>query len=131
VNGVVDVHATEADRLLVVDYKSDALDERDPADLTAESYTTQRLVYGLAGLRAGPQRVEVVHCFLERPDAPAAVTYEAAEAEALEGELLELARGVVESRFEPSPEPNFALCGDCPGRAALCSWDEQHTLRES
>ena len=53
VNGVVDVHAAEADGLLVVDYKSDALDGRDPAELTAESYSTQRLVYALAGLRGG------------------------------------------------------------------------------
>jgi ATP-dependent helicase/nuclease subunit A len=131
VNGVVDVHAAEADRLLVVDYKSDALEGRDPAGLTAESYATQRLVYALAGLRAGAQRVEVVHCFLERPDAPASAAFEAAEAGALEGELLVLAIGVVESRFEPSAEPNLALCGDCPGRAALCSWDEQHTLRDA
>ena len=129
VNGVVDVHAAEGDGLLVVDYKSDALGERDPAELTAESYSTQRLVYALAGLRGGAQRVEVVHCYLERPDAPAVAAYRAADADRLEGELLELARGVVESRFEPSPEPNFELCADCPGRSALCSWDEQHTLR--
>ena len=36
VNGFVDVHAEEDDRLLIVDYKSDALDGRDPAELTAE-----------------------------------------------------------------------------------------------
>ena len=39
-----------------------------------------------------------------------------------------VAAGVVESRFEPAAEPNLELCGTCPGRAALCSWDEQHTL---
>jgi ATP-dependent exoDNAse (exonuclease V) beta subunit len=131
VNGVVDVHAREPDRLLVVDYKSDALEGRDPAELTAESYSTQRLVYALAGLRSGAECVEVVHCFLERPDAPATATYEAGDAGALESRLLALAAGVVEGRFEPSAEPNLALCGDCPGRAALCSWDEQHTLRAS
>ena len=36
-----------------------------------ESYSTQRLVYALAALRPGAERVEVVHCFLERPDEPA------------------------------------------------------------
>jgi hypothetical protein len=131
VNGVVDVHAAEPDRVLVVDYKSDPLDGRDPAELTAESYSTQRLVYALAGLRSGAERVEVVHCFLERPDAPAAAVYDAADAAALESRLLTLASGVVEGRFEPSAEPNLALCGDCPGRAALCSWEEQDTLRAS
>ena len=111
-----------------MDYKSDALEGRDPAELTAGSYSTQRLVYALAGLRSGAERVEVVHCYLERPDAPAAASYVAADAERLEDELLELARGVVDGRFEPSAEPHRELCGDCPGRAALCSWEEQHTL---
>ena len=66
-NGVVDVHAAEDSGLLVVDYKSDVLDGRDPVELTAGSYSTQRLVYALAGLRSGAERVEVVHCYLERP----------------------------------------------------------------
>ena len=131
VNGVVDVHAVESDRLLVVDYKSDALDGRDPVELTAESYSTQRLVYALAGLRSGAERVEVVHCFLEQPERPAVAVYEAGDADRLEEELLDLAAGVVDGRFEPAAEPHRELCGDCPGRAALCSWDEQHTLRSS
>jgi ATP-dependent helicase/nuclease subunit A len=129
VNGVVDVHATEPDGLLVVDYKSDALDGRDPAEVTAADYSTQRLVYALAGLRAGFARVEVVHCFLERPDSLALASYDAVDAERLERELLQLAGGVVEGRFEPAPEPHWELCSDCPGRAALCSWDEQRTLQ--
>ncbi|MGH2804655.1 MAG: PD-(D/E)XK nuclease family protein, partial [Thermoleophilaceae bacterium] len=96
VNGVVDVHAAEDGGTLVVDYKSDALDGRDPAELTAEAYSTQRLVYALAGLRGGAERVEVVHCFLEQPERPAAAAFEAAETGRLEAELLELAGGVVE-----------------------------------
>ena len=67
----------------------------------------------------GAESVEVVHCYLERPDEPAVAHYEAADLEALERELLGRARGVVEGRFEPSAEPHFALCADCPGRAAL------------
>jgi ATP-dependent helicase/nuclease subunit A len=129
VNGVVDVHAAEEGHdLLVVDYKSDALDGRDPGELTADAYSTQRLVYALAALRAGAARVEVVHCFLEQPGRPAAAAYEKADAGKLEAELLELARGVVEGRFEPTAEPHAELCATCPGRAALCSWDEEHTL---
>jgi hypothetical protein len=128
VNGVVDAHAAEGDDLLVVDYKSDALEGREPAALVAESYSTQRIVYALAGLRGGAERVEVVHCFLERPDQPAAEIYQAADAARLEAELLELARGLVEGRFEPAAEPHRELCATCPGRAALCSWPEQRTL---
>ena len=76
VNGVVDVHAIEDGGTLVVDWKSDALDGRDPEALVAERYSTQRLVYALAALRAGAERVEVAHCFLERPDEPAVAAYD-------------------------------------------------------
>jgi ATP-dependent helicase/nuclease subunit A len=130
-NGVVDVHADEGARTLVVDWKSDALGDLDPEALTAGSYATQRLIYALAALKAGAERVEVVHCYLERPDEPAVAKYDAADMDMLERELLELARGVVEGRFEPSPEPHFSLCADCPGRAALCVHDQELTLRLS
>jgi hypothetical protein len=129
VNGVVDLHAPEDDgTLLVVDYKSNPLDGREPAEIATDEYSTQRLVYALAGLRAGAERVEVVHCFLERPDEPATAVYEAADAGRLEAELLALAAGVVEGRFEPAAEPHLELCATCPGRAALCSWPEERTL---
>jgi RecB family exonuclease len=129
VNGVVDVHAAEDDdALLVVDYKSDALDGRAPDEVAAEGYSTQRLVYALAALRGGASRVEVVHVFLQEPERPATVTYDASEAGRLEAELLELARGVVEGRFEPTSRPHRELCATCPGRAALCSWPEEQTL---
>jgi hypothetical protein len=129
VNGVVDVHADEGARTLVVDWKSDALGEREPEELTRQDYSTQRMIYALAALKAGAERVEVVHCYLERPDEPAVAIYEAADLEALEHELLGLARGVVEGRFEPSAEPHFSLCADCPGRAALCVHGTELTLR--
>jgi ATP-dependent helicase/nuclease subunit A len=129
INGVVDVHATEPSGLLVVDYKSNPLEGREPAQLTAELYSTQRLVYALAGLRAGAERVEVAYCFLERPEELEVATFVGADADRLEGELLKLAGGVVEGRFEPAAEPHWELCADCPGRAALCSWDEDRTLQ--
>lgn len=131
VNGVVDVHVAEPGGLLVVDYKSNPLEGREPVELTEESYSTQRLVYALAGLRGGAERVEVAYCFLERPEQPEVATYAAADAGRLEGELLQLAAGVVDGRFEPAAEPNLELCGTCPGRAALCSWEEQQTLRSA
>jgi ATP-dependent exoDNAse (exonuclease V) beta subunit len=129
INGVVDVLADEGARTLVVDWKSDALGEAEPETLVRSDYSTQRIIYALAVLRAGAEVVEVAHCFLERPDDPAAALYEAADGERLERELLTLAQGVVEGRFEPSPEPHFALCADCPGRAALCVHEPELTLR--
>ena len=130
VNGVVDVYATEPDGVLVVDHKSDALEGRDPEELVARAYATQRLVYALATLRAGAPRVVVAHCFLERPDDPALVAYTAEDAPDLEAQLLEVARGVVEARFEPTENPHRELCGDCPGRPALCSWGPERTLAD-
>ena len=76
----------------------------------------------------GAEVVEVAHCFLERPDEPAVALYDSGDAERLERELLGLAQGVVEGRFEPSSEPHFSLCADCPGRAALCVHEEALTL---
>jgi hypothetical protein len=131
INGVVDVLAEEGARTLVVDWKSDPLGDADPEKLVAGGYATQRLIYALAALRGGAEVVEVAHCFLERPGEPAVALYEAADAERLERELLKLAQGVVEGRFEPSAEPHFALCADCPGRPALCIHDEDLTLRFS
>jgi ATP-dependent helicase/nuclease subunit A len=131
VNGVVDVIAREGERALVVDYKSDRLDEDDDPVARAEhDYRTQRLVYALAALRDGAAEVEVVHCFLERPDDPVAVTFTAAQAPTLEAELTGLAAGVLASEFPVSPTPNRWLCGTCPGRQALCSWEPEMTLRD-
>jgi ATP-dependent helicase/nuclease subunit A len=131
INGVVDVLADEGARTLVVDWKSDALGDADPEALVRSDYSTQRIIYALAALRAGAEVVEVAHCFLERPDEPAVALYEAADGELLERELLTLAQGVVEGRFEPSAEPHFSLCADCPGRAALCVHEPELTLRLS
>jgi len=37
---------------------------------------------------------------------------------------------VLEGRHPVAAEPHRGLCGDCPGRATLCSWPESMTLRE-
>ena len=128
INGVVDVYAIEDDAVLVVDYKSDRLEGADPEAFCDEHYATQRIVYALAALKAGAERVEVVHSFLELPDQPVTVTYSRDDADGLEGRLVELADGVIAGRFEPTDEPHRELCANCPGRAALCCWDESRTL---
>jgi hypothetical protein len=130
INGVVDVHADEGERLLVVDYKTDALDGRDPAEVCDEKYSGQRLVYALAGLRTGAEEVEVAYCFLERPDLVVSRRFGAGDRTALEGELLELAAGVISGRFEPTDRPHRELCQFCPGQPALCSWGPDRTLAD-
>jgi ATP-dependent exoDNAse (exonuclease V) beta subunit len=130
INGVVDVHADEGDRLLVVDYKTDALEDRAPEEVCDEKYSGQRLVYALAGLRAGAEQVEVAYCFLERPDLTVSRRFGQADRGALEGELLDLAAGVIGGRFEPAARPHRELCQFCPGQPALCSWPPDRTLAE-
>ena len=57
---------SRATRALVLDYKTNALGEREPAEIVEEEYATQQLVYALACFRAGADEVEVVYQFLER-----------------------------------------------------------------
>ena len=128
ITGYLDVLAREPGQTLIVDYKTDALDGRDPAAVCEERYYGQRTVYALAGLRAGAERVEVAYSFLERPADVVSSLFTRADMPALERRLDELAAGLVAGRFEPAPNPGRDLCADCPARAALCSWPEEKTL---
>ena len=131
VTGVVDVLARAPDgTVLVVDYKSDRLGEAEPAEVVERDYATQRIVYALAALRDGAPAVEVAYAFLERPDAPVSATFTARDVPALAERLTNLAEGVLQGAHPVAAEPHRALCGDCPGRATLCSWPESMTLRE-
>ncbi len=129
VHGVVDVLATEDAGALVVDYKTDRLEGLEPEELVARDYAGQRLVYALAALRDGAPRVEVAHCFLDRPEAPAVGVFTAAQADALAERLVASASGLLAGDFTPTPEPHRELCATCPGRAALCSHPPGRTLR--
>jgi hypothetical protein len=115
--------------VLVVDYKTDRLGEDDPETLVARDYGTQRTVYALAALRDGAPHVEVAHCLLERPGEPATTRFTQDDAPALAAELTGLAAGVVREHWPVTARPHRELCGDCPGRASLCSWPEAVTLR--
>jgi ATP-dependent helicase/nuclease subunit A len=131
VNGFVDVLAREADdTMLIVDYKSDRLDGAEPEDVVGASYATQRIVYALAALREGAPAVEVAYCFLERPEVAVAARFTQRDIPELAERLTRLAEGVLEGRHPVAAEPHRGLCGDCPGRATLCSWPEEMTLRE-
>ncbi len=130
VSGFVDVLARERDgAVLIVDYKTDRLGDEEPAALVERSYTTQRMVYALAALHAGAPRVEVAYSLLERPEEPVSASFDQADAPALADALLRLAAGVLAERWPVADRPHRELCGDCPGRAALCSWPEAMTLR--
>jgi ATP-dependent exoDNAse (exonuclease V) beta subunit len=127
VTGFIDVVAHEPDGgALVVDYKSDRLEGAAPADVVERDYATQRLVYALAALRDGAPSAEVAYCFLERPDEPVTATF--TDASVLTEELAGLAADLLDGRFPVTDAPHRELCGDCPGRAAMCSWPETATL---
>jgi hypothetical protein len=132
VTGVIDLLARERDGgLLVIDYKSDRVGpEGDLAALVERDYSVQRVLYALAVLRDGAASVEIVHWFLERPHEWVARRYEAAERGSLEGLLSERLRQARARGFAVSAQPHRALCLTCPGRAALCSWEESETMRE-
>ncbi|HEV2776353.1 MAG TPA: PD-(D/E)XK nuclease family protein, partial [Solirubrobacteraceae bacterium] len=128
--GVVDVLAQERGGQLVVDYKTDAVGPAtDLAVYVAEHYAVQRSVYALAALRGGAPRVEVAYAFLERPAQPVAERFEAADADRLEAELRGLAAGLLAGEYPVAAVPHRELCLTCPGRRALCSYDEEMTLR--
>ncbi|HET8756738.1 MAG TPA: PD-(D/E)XK nuclease family protein, partial [Solirubrobacteraceae bacterium] len=130
VTGFLDAAAIEPDGgILIVDYKSDHL-EADPADVVERDYATQRVVYALAALRDGAPRAEVAYCFLERPAEPVTRAFTASDIPALEEHVTGLARGMIAGEYPVADVPHRELCGDCPGRAALCSWGEEMTLRE-
>ncbi len=112
---------------LVVDYKTDRLDGRQPSEL-AGRYRVQRELYALAAAGdAGP--VETAYVFLERPDAPVRHTFgrdELGQARArIEGLLGRLGAG----EFEVTHHPHRAICHFCPARERLCSHEPAAQMR--
>ena len=74
--GRLDVLQLEGDRAVVVDYKTNTLEEGSPEEIVEHDYRLQRLVYALACFRAGAEQVEVVYHFLERADAVVSTVFE-------------------------------------------------------
>ena len=95
------------------------------------SYLNQRLIYALAGLRAGADEVEVAHVFLEVPEQPVSATYVRGDAPELERELDTLAEGVLARRFTVTDTPRRSVCAGCPAEGGLCSWPLEMTRREA
>jgi ATP-dependent helicase/nuclease subunit A len=125
--GVFDLVARERLRTLIVDWKSDRLEGADPEQVVRSAYGVQRAAYALAALRDGAPEVELVHCFLERPDEPVAATFRRQDAPALEAQLQERARRVLRRDFAVSDDPSPRVCDGCPGRGTLCSWPLERT----
>ena len=130
VRGSIDLLAMRRDgSVLVVDYKTDRLEDRAPAD-TAERYAVQRDLYALAAASRGAP-IETAYVFLERPEDIVRSHFDPTELEAarhrVESVLTELARG----DFEVTDRPHRGLCHDCPARERLCSHGPELTMRDS
>jgi len=106
-------------RALVLDYKTNQLGEREPADVVAEEYRLQRAVYALACLKAGRDEVEVVYQFLERPEDVVSTTFGRSDLAALEDELSVAIDRIREGDFRPAPS-EFA-CAGCPALDLVCA----------
>jgi ATP-dependent helicase/nuclease subunit A len=119
IRGRLDVLWREGALAVVVDYKSNALEGRSPAEIIESEYALQRLVYALVCLRAGAEEVEVAYQFLERPDDVASATFTVDDVPSLEGELSAAIARIRAGDFRPTPS-EFA-CSDCPALDLICA----------
>jgi ATP-dependent helicase/nuclease subunit A len=130
ITGTFDALATEPDGAkLVVDYKTDRLNGGSPAETTERDYATQRLIYALAALRAGSQRVEVVHLFLEDTARPVSHAFQSQDIQELQTELARRAAPLLGGSFAVTQQPQRSICAGCPALGGLCSWPPEMSMR--
>jgi ATP-dependent helicase/nuclease subunit A len=138
VTGVLDLIVEEADGAsLIVDYKSDRLGDagapvgpRDLERLVERDYSIQRLLYALAAIEDGIERVEVAHWFLESPGAWVSACFLSSERLRLREQLRSRIDDARAEGFGVTKNPHRALCLTCPGRGGMCSWGEERTMAE-
>jgi ATP-dependent helicase/nuclease subunit A len=118
-HGRLDVLHRDGRRALVVDYKTNSLEEGTPEEIVERDYQLQRLVYALACFRAGAEEVEVVYQFLERPEELVTVCYKGGEIEALESALSAAIATIQAGEFRPTPDE--FVCADCPALNLVCA----------
>ena len=118
-HGRFDVFHLEDGRALVVDYKTNRLEESSPLEAVETEYVLQRLVYALAALRAGGEEVEVAYVFLERPDEIVTATFTRGDIEALEAELSRAIAAIHGGQFPPTPSE--IVCPGCPALDVVCA----------
>jgi ATP-dependent helicase/nuclease subunit A len=123
VRGKIDLLCETEDGMVVVDYKTDALQGTDAAEL-AKRYETQRDLYALAVSAALPKRsngvLRAAYCFLEAPGRTVIEAYDAAALAAARGRLERLIAGIRGGEFGRTERPHRSLCFGCPAAARLC-----------
>jgi ATP-dependent helicase/nuclease subunit A len=120
VRGKIDLLADTDAGPLVVDYKTDAIKDNDPAEL-ANRYETQRDLYALAVHRAGGSSpVRAAYCFLEAPERTVLETYDESGLDAARERLEGLIERIRAGDFSRTDSPHRSLCHGCPAAARLC-----------
>ena len=130
IRGSIDLLVERPDgSVLVVDYKTDRLNGRDPKEIVSR-YSIQRDLYALAAAARGAP-VETAYVFLEQPEAPVRESFGEAELEAARARVEAVLDRLAAGRFEVTDRPHRALCADCPARERLCSYPIELTMRDS
>jgi len=109
----------DGEHAVVIDYKTNSLEEGTPEDIVEGDYRLQRLVYALACFRAGAREVEVVYHFLERPDAVVATLFRLEQVAELEAELSAAIARINAGEFRPTPDE--FICTGCPALDVVCA----------
>ena len=118
-HGRLDVLQLDGKRALVVDYKTNWLEDQTPAEIVERDYRLQRLVYALACFRCGVEEVEVVYQFLERPSDLVIACYKVDRVPELEAELSAAIARINAGEFRPTPSE--FICADCPALDLVCA----------
>jgi ATP-dependent exoDNAse (exonuclease V) beta subunit len=118
-HGRLDVLQLDGTRALVVDYKTNSLEEGTPEEIVDHDYHLQRLVYALVCFRAGADEVEVVYHFLERPDAVVTTSFHRSQVDELESELSAAIAQINAAEFKPTPDE--FICSGCPALDVVCA----------
>jgi ATP-dependent helicase/nuclease subunit A len=118
-HGRLDVLQLDGAGAVVIDYKTNSLEEGTPEEIVEGDYGLQRLVYALACFRAGAREVEVVYHFLERPDAVVTTAFQLDQVAGLEAELSEAIARINAGEFRPTPDEY--ICTGCPALDVVCA----------
>jgi ATP-dependent helicase/nuclease subunit A len=118
-HGRLDVLQLDGTRALVVDYKTNSLEEGTPEEIVDHDYHLQRLVYALVCFRAGADEVEVVYHFLERPDAVVTTPFHRSQVDELESDLSAAIAQINAAEFKPTPDE--FICSGCPALDVVCA----------
>ena len=106
-------------RALVLDYKTNVLGDRLPAEIVEAEYRAQRIVYALACLRAGADEVEVRLPVPRAPDDVVSASFSQADVAAPRARARRRDRADPRGRVPPTPSA-FA-CAGCPALDRVCA----------